>query len=446
MPFEGWVSYAGVEIVNVSRVAAYSGQLGTLCNCVELARGLGDAPYTRPELDPAPWYDPSIPESARFYGLMGMEIVGADTGTLTYQWTELISDGGVPGAGRRASKEVQVKAVAAAGDKAAMSYGMGWLTSALRGSACREECFGDGLCLLAACPIRPDGDTRWDPERGSTAAPGVDQLLRTAYNTTLLEAPEVTSRSTLGGLVVYEVEFTFRIGIPYWYRNPRLVAHGGGGQPPGPNVYQDIIPNYDPWNWQTTCLERATCLDEDPYCTKPPAPPDVTPLPPDPCFPNDPRNWVGSDDPYGYRFTAGRTIFSIPRGTGSAWGEKVPVFRLYTGRLPVRRLILRWYDNPTGRQCDGSLDPCRACAELNIPWLPRSAVLTFDGRTRRVTVDCPGSGPLVEPRLYGPDGGGFMWPVFECAAALCCEVIAEASSVTREMTLEVLMATREDAI
>lgn len=452
MAFEGWMSYAGTEIINVSRLAAYSGIAGQACDCAELNAALEDEPYLRPDGDGAPWYDASIPESAGFYGVMGLELSGTDTGTARYQWTEFLGDGGVPGAMRRESKEIEVRALAAARDGAAMSYGMGWLASALRGSTCRDICFGDDLCVLAACPTRPLYDPDWNPVDGSPRNPGLRQLMRTGYNTTLLEGPEVTNRYWLGGQVLHEVRFTLKVGVPYWYREPKLVIRGDSSTPPDdPNIFRDVIPNYNPWNWWAGCEAQTTCLDLDPWCTTPPEPPETVPLPPDPCFPNDARNYSASkpppwNNPLGPRFDAARSIFRVPRGTGSDWGEKVPIIKLFTGSLPWERLMVRWYDNPTERRCDSTLDPCLSCAEVQVPWLPRTTTFTFDGRISRAYADCPGQGPLVEPRMYGRDGGSFEWPVFECAAPLCCEVMADVTSVAADSWMEIWMATREDAV
>lgn len=448
MSYEGWLSYAGIEILNASRLAAYSGLVGAGCDCPALTAGLEDAPYTDPGRDNAPWFDPSLPESRRFYGITGLEFIGVDTGTLDYQWTELLGDGGVPGTSRRASKEFEVRAIAAAADGAAMSYGMGWLAAALRGSGCRDVCFGDQVCLLAACPAPADRfDVEWNPVTGSANAPGLNALLRTGYNTTLLEGPEVTSRYILGGQEVVELRFTLRVGVPYWYRTERRVARVGTGPDSShPAVVRDTVPNYDPWGWQANCPTGVTCFDGDPFCVNPPLPPVEAPAPPDPCYPNDPRNNpVGQ--PNAHRFDASRFAITVPRGTGTDWGEKVPVLRVYTGSTPMRRLIVRWYDNPLGQQCQGvNLDPCRACAEINIPYLPRGTVFTFDARVRRAVADCPGSGPLVEPRMYGPSGGPFGWPVFECSSALCCEVIADRNWLAYDGWIELDMATREDAV
>lgn len=448
MAYEGWLSYAGTEILNASRVARYSGVVGVGCDCPALTEGLGDSPYTDPARDNAAWYDPSVPESARFYGLTGLEIIGADSGTLEYQWTELLGDGGVPGAARRASKEIEVKALAAAGDSAAMAYGMEWLASALRGSGCRDICFGDSVCLLAACP-QPAGssDIEWRPDTGSQFAPGLNQLLRTGFNTTLLEPQSVTKRYFLGGQVIHELRFTLRIGVPYWYREPRnVVRFTTNPDDVQPAVVRESTPLYDPWGWQALCQQDVSCLTGDPFCVNPPLPPVEAGFPADPCFPNDPRN-NPPGQPDGHKFPATRMAISIARGIGTDWGEKVPVLRLYTGSLPWRRLAVRWYDNPTGQQCTpSSLDPCRACSEINIPYLPQSTVFTLDAQVRRAYADCPGTGPLVEPRMYGPSGGPFSWPLFDCSAPLCAEVIVDTNWFPRDGWIELDMVTRGDAV
>jgi hypothetical protein len=456
--YTGWLQFAGTEIINTARVAAYSRGVAVACGDPDLPASLGDASYTTAAADPAPWYDPSRPESAQFHGLLGLEYLGTGTSTAQRQWTELLGPGGVPGTGRRSSLEIEVRALAVASTPAGMSYGTAWLASALRGSECGPACSGDTLCLYTAAPRRPligavddgcgvvgDGfpDPDWDPVTGDETAPGGNALVRQLFNSAVIEAPKVVSETRLAGGLVREVRWTLRAGVPYWYARPRMVMRGGNGAPPNPDVYQDVILNYDPWTWQQNCPQEATCLDDDPFCVQPPPPPERPPAPVDPCYPNNPAN----DRPgQSHIFHAARTIFSIPQGTGPDWMDTVPIIRVYAGALPVRRLIMRWYHNPTGAPCDGSLDPCFSCAEITIPWLPRSTLLTIDGRTQRAYADCPGSSTLTEPRMYGPAGGVFTWPVFSCSTALCCELIADATSIASDSWMDIQMSYREDAI
>jgi hypothetical protein len=451
MVYTGWASFAGVELVNSSRAAAYAPWAG-IVSTPDLAASLGDAPYLDPAADGAAWYDPFRPESVQFAGLVGVDFVGASTGSVARQWTELLGDGGVPGAARRASKEIMVKAIAFASTDAGMSYGLAWLNSVLRGSACGLGCTGDVLCVYAAEPARPlltvgahdpCGVPTGVPDPGWSPITGGDTLQRTLYDVVLVEPPEVTRRTRLGGGYAHEISFTVRAGVPHWYSSPWPVARDHGE--PDDNAYRDMLPDYDPWTWQFACPQPAGCLDLDPYCNDGPAAPVLAPAPPDPCFPNNPAN-NPPGQPNRHRFNARRSVLAIPFGSGPDWAEKVPVIQVRTGREALHRLILRWYDNPTRQPCGPGLDPCYACVEINVPWLPPSVTLTLDGRTRRAVVDCPGPGGLLEPRVYGPSGGPFEWPVFECSSAMCLEVIVDADRSAIDLAVDVELAYREDAI
>lgn len=465
MVYTGWMSFGGVELINNARAQAYAALVGIDVRnpAPDLAASLGDDPYLDPVTDDAVWVDPSLPESGRFFGLAGLEFLGAEQGTAARQWTELLTDGGVPGARRRRSNEIEVRAHMFAADDVAMSYGLAWLTSALRGTVCGTSCTGDDLCVYAARPVAPrllvptpDGDPcgvmsgsfdpTWDPINGSALGPGGDKLLRRLFNTATIEDPTVTARARIEDGLMFTVRWVMKAGTPYWYREPVMVAYGDGlNGPSDPFAYQDTIPNYDPWGWRDNCPDTAPCLDADPWCVNPPAPPLAAPAPPDPCFPNDPRNNpVGQ--PNAHKFTAGRVIFRIPRGTGPDWFETVPIIRMYTGEQIVQRITVRWYDNPRDVQCGSWVDPCSSCAEINLVWLPRNSRLTIDGRVQRAFVECPGAN-VQEPRLYGPFGGPLTWPVFECSTALCCEVIVDAAIPSSSKSwMDVHLASRSDVI
>jgi hypothetical protein len=459
------MSFAGVELINNDRARAYAEVVGIDVRnpAPDLAASLLDDPYVDPVTDDAVWVDPSLPESGRFYGLAGLEFDGAEEGTGARQWTELLSDGGVPGARRRRSNEIEVRAFMFAADDVAMTYGLGWLASALRGSVCASSCTGDELCVYAAKPIAPrllvptpDGepcgaltgtlDPTWDPVIGSANGPGGDKLVRKLFNVATIEGPTVTARAQIADGLRFTVRWLMKAGTPFWYREPTLVASSNGATGPSdPLAYQDTIPDYDPWGWRAECPDPAPCLDFDPFCVDPPAPPLLAPAPPDPCFPSDPRN-NPPGEPDAHKFTAGRTIFRIPRGAGPDWLETVPVIRLYTGDQVAQRLIIRWYDNPRDVQCGTWLDPCSACAEINVVWLPRWSQLTIDGRVQKAFVECPGAN-MQEPRLYGPSGGPMVWPVFECSTALCFEIILDTGFPQAQNSwMDVHLASRSDVI
>lgn len=429
MAYTGWLSYAGTELVNDARAAAYGAALavaGVQCRgCVDdLPPALGDEPYTTPEQDDAPWYDPAVPESAGFGGLLGMDIVGVSKGTATRSPSALVGDGSVIGALRRAHREVTIRGLMLAADDCSLSYGMAWLASALRGGGCGPAgCLGDQLCLMSCCPAGED------PEAAGTAA------LRTLFRAGLLEGPELLSRKrvagggcggTTGGMIA-EVEWTMVAGIPYLYREPVEVV---------PATALADLPAVDgPASQPGGCQPPGSCLD-DPQCPQPDPPP-LPPVPVDPC----------ACPPT--RMTARRAV-SVPAGAVPAWLESVPIVTVKTGTtgIAMRCLIVRFYSNPIGLPCDpATLDGCNACAEIQIPYLSPGVTLTIDGRTERAWVDCPSGtgGGMAEPTLFGPNGGVLQWPVFDCGAALCVEISVDPRFDPGDATIQVEMVPREDA-
>lgn len=450
-----WLVFAGTEIINNSRTATYAGQQGmpVHCHCRDLRASLGHAPYTNPANDRAPWYDESAPESRWFHGLVGLEITGASGTTIERDVAEYLGDGGALGSARHATRELTVRAVAMAGTQAALSYGISWLSTVLEGSACATGCSGDTLCVYAACPTRPmlpagpdddcvagtdRPDPNWDPITGGPNGPGGDQLVRRLYDVGVLDGiPADTHAVRVQGGWLAEVEFTLVAGNPWWWRDPAPVFD----QATAPD-HLDVIRGYDILA-EYPCPEPVDCLAESPYCTGENAPwpdepfpgsdPDDTSLI-DPCFPTDP-------------FDAARGMWRVPRSAMGGASSVAPIFELYTGDLPVHRLTLRWYTNPRNRVPTGDLDPCTACAEMTIPWISARTTLTIDTRTRATTVNCRGRGSTASGvTVYGPRGGPYEWPVFDCGTPLVVEMIVLNNSLSPSMTWRMSMAARSGAI
>ena len=131
MPYLGWASLGGNELINNARVSAYSKGISILCSCDTLSEALGDDLYRSPAEDKAPWWEATIPESEEFWGVLGLEIHGASQSTLSRAWTDLIEDGAVAGAGRRGAREIEFKVMLVGGTEAGLSYGLSWLSAAL---------------------------------------------------------------------------------------------------------------------------------------------------------------------------------------------------------------------------------------------------------------------------------------------------------------------------
>lgn len=424
--YSGYLAFAGNELINNSRTSTYATALNiTNVNCGPcdgLHRALYDLPYSSPDADNAPWYDPIVPESKDFAGLLGLEILGMSKTVAARGVVPLTERGAALHPLRRTHREIQVNAIALARTEQAMSYGLSWLASALRGNFCSSGCSGDQLCLFTTCPPCPPPPT--DPLETDPCGDLSTQYWRELYNVGLLAMDEPQPVRRVSGGWIASVTFTLAAGDPMIYREPTLMATG-----PQPS---QVLPDYVDPGVPADCTESVDCL-RDPTCPVPPAPV-LAPVPVDVCFPK------GS-------FTAGRFVISLPQDRVPVWAEKVPLIYIRAGGQRMERLTIRWYGNPTDLDCNDVLDPCAACAEVNIAAIPAGSTLTIDGRSEVASVDCPGGPGLItaEPVLYARGGAPFVWPVFSCNDGMCIEVIAKADTIAEDASIEIFYVVREDA-
>lgn len=277
--FEGWLSFAGVELVNNARTKVYAQDLGLTALggydcCESLAGYLGDRPYAQVCADPAPWWDEAVAASGRFAGFYGLGVTGMGRSTATRSPVELLADGAAIGAMRRRGREFTWRVLAVAADDAALSYGTSWLAGMLRGSTCTAGCGGEQACVLAHCPCTD----------GSPAEPA-----RNMFHVGLLEMDEPTSlRQLNSGALIEERTFTLLAGIPHLYSPPIELHEPQQGLPAGPHGF---IPRPPPRqlprggmriaDGQDVCAPLGDCLD-DPACPMPDPPP-IAPAPADDC-------------------------------------------------------------------------------------------------------------------------------------------------------------------
>lgn len=420
--YTGFLALAGTELINNARVAAYATSLGITTiecgGCPTLPRANYDIPYTSPDLDDAPWWDATETASKDFAGFLGLEITGMSKTPAGRSLIQLTTDGAALHPLRRAHREIQVRVLALARTDCALSYGINWLSSVLRGQICANGCTGDTLCFFTCCPPCADPPTDGSPDTCG------DPYWRTLLNVGLLTMDEPADVKKISGGYLATVTYTLAAGDPFIYREPILVATG-------PNPAQQL-PNYTDPGVPPDCFEAADCL-RDSTCPAPPAPV-LPPIPIDACYPTG-------------AFTAARLVVSLPSGKVPLWSEKVPLIIVHAGSKRLERLTIRWYANPLDADCATTLDPCSSCAEFNIAFLPAGATLTIDGRIETAFVDCPGGPGLstAEPQLYGRGGTPFVWPVFSCADGQCLEIIAKADTLSDDTTVEVYYVVREDA-
>jgi len=148
----GWLRYASLEVVNHHRTLAYLPAIGggltvtgeECCHCDAIDEG----PFTTPENDDAPWWEPTRPESGDFYGLLvtRMELTGGQDRDVTQR----AGGGASIGPPILRGRTLTVEAVMWAGNLAAMRWGELWLSETLS-CGCGGCGLGD-ICVLPACP------------------------------------------------------------------------------------------------------------------------------------------------------------------------------------------------------------------------------------------------------------------------------------------------------
>ncbi|MET9322006.1 hypothetical protein ABZX75_17695 [Streptomyces sp. NPDC003038] len=400
------------EVINSVRAAAYASAycLPVECDaCPDLPDVLGHPPYTDPVTDDAPWYDPLVPESADVLGYMGLDAVGFRSSTIGRDPVQLVGDGAALGVARRSHRQIVYTLLLIVRDECALAYGLEWLAVALEGADCGGSCSGDTLTTYACCPT---GDGSYER--------------RYLYDVALLEGPSVTAVEYLSDAILAKVTFTLAAGKPWVFREPLTSTTAWHNLAAGASVV------VDPDDVHELCVETVDCL-EDPDCP-PPLLPTRPPSPVDDCYPTGPA-------------TFRRTLISIPPEDMYQWLETVPVLELETGSSALRRLVVRFWANPTGGSCTESPDPCGFCGVIQIPYLPAGAVLRVDGRVQRAEVECsplPGSYATSTPIVYGPQGRAFEWPAFDCPSGLCIEILSTAATTAPDSRARVLLAARAD--
>jgi len=161
MVYDGYLAFGGNEVINNSRAIGISRSASCPIpwlvsdECESLREALGDGPYEAQNIQAAPWYDPTRPESERFYGVFGLGFSGVKDSTRQVQVTEGLADGGAIGSIRKGVRSVRVRAAILARGRDALSYGRSWLEAALDPDACGqhgEECGTTDMAFFAACP------------------------------------------------------------------------------------------------------------------------------------------------------------------------------------------------------------------------------------------------------------------------------------------------------
>ncbi|GAA2945951.1 MULTISPECIES: hypothetical protein [Streptomyces] len=441
-------SDGGVEIANHARLAAYLESVGspldtvTACGCETFDAALvGDDPYTSPEADDAPWYDPDVPESADFAGLLVLSVDGLDDHPVERTVTRGAAGNAALGPARTMPRTITVTAVLLGATCCAVNYGLRWLGQALAGCT-GVGCGGDCLTLFTCCPDQID-----DPDEFAA------RYRRTLRRVALVDGPRVVARHGTGctgsggctvGADILTVEFVLTAASPWMWTDPVPVlevpvpldesddcitwcVHPSPGTPGLPVCVEltDSCPPGSvaavltdaacdlPWpereSLELPCdqpCRLAACPDMDALCSDPscrtPAPP-VAP-PPATCFCS--------------AIAVTEEAYELDLSSWPAWFGAVPIITVEAGSQDLRRVTVTLFerrDKHEGMTCRevAVAERCSPHSQFEISYVPAGGVMTLDGQVGRATVECAGTCEST-PDAYGRDGGPLHFPLLTC--------------------------------
>lgn len=428
-----YMALCGNEIVNAARLEAYVGNgvkpygfdikvpgcegLDAILPGVDSDPPLGG--YQLPDLDLAPWYDATVPESANFAGLLVTEVTISSP--YSRSSTENIRQGTTLGRLKLLGRTIVVHGWLIGKTCCATQYGLKWLTTALSGPPCPEgNCGACSLEFLDCCPaigteegdclttdagvyVRPSADTEY--QRAA-------EFFRHMNGVGVIDGPNVLSckgsNCGCGSSALVEVEFTLSSSSPYFNSCGTSVLTDQLAALPCDTEDCDITwlkieegeecPVVDP-----ECPVVEDCL-EDPLCPLPALPPALK-IPTNPCACNPLRT----------------TRLCVASSSGKEWGSSTLNIEVFSGDTQLRNLAIRLWQNPLGVTCgDPEFTDCSACSTLLISYIPPNARFVLSGETRTVTIECNGRTRNASQNVTNVDGQPFDWPDLTCFTACIC--------------------------
>ncbi|WP_309317375.1 hypothetical protein [Streptomyces salinarius] len=415
MAAEWYLNYGGVEVANHARLEAYLETVGSplssqgACGCPSFgAETLEELPYTRPDDpdSPAPWYDPDVPQSTEFAGLLVLDVAGLDDYPVQRTVTGGIAGGGAIGPARALPRTITVTALVLGATCCGVDYGLHWLGQVLQGCT-GGECDGDCLQVFNCCP-------------GEDLTPEefVTRHRRTLRRVALVDGPRVTARAGDGcgigecqsGADILTVEFVLTAAVPWLWTEPVPVLEV---TPP-----MDLDGSCVQWCAHPAGSEAceggcrfADCPDPTAECADTRCAVDPPPLPGSPlntcfCLP----------------LASERACYEVDLTGRPNWSSDVPVITVRSGSSELRNLTIEIYEqSEEGLTCEetADLERCSPHSFWHVAYVPAGGAVTLDGQTGRATVECGG---VCEssPDVYGRDGMPATYKPLECASYCVC--------------------------
>lgn len=222
----------GVEVSNGARTTQYLrtgqgglgfqvGPAGGGCDCSVQWRGLGcetqEECFISPAEDPAPWYDPDVPASGEFLGMLVPDMRAWFNGLAQHNVTARLSGLGGASIGplHQLERDLQTEATLCASTQRGVEYGRRWLQQVL--SRFCDPCHLSVAELRSSCPPC-DGS---DDEEGQWF---VYETALTAGHTIAVTPP--AGGGPIGCQQIMPISLTLTAGNPYLYKLPIVCASG----------------------------------------------------------------------------------------------------------------------------------------------------------------------------------------------------------------------------
>lgn len=376
----------------------------SLCRCPA-----DDEEFVDPITDVACWYDPSIPESADFLGVVVEKIGGVRASTTKREVTDAINRGSVIGSPTTPGKQMVVEVLIIATSKAGQNYGIQWFERQFNGDqqcgkdgASCTSCQGQLLTMRLHCPLyeagvpvepQPidkglhswaaaaaiDGFTP-DEDRAPAGLRNCEKLIA---GTITLATEQKNSYST----EPFREAVTFDTTGAFKARGNCMLRRSSGVSDPRCPTCLTLC---DP------CMSDPGCDCRNPTVLIPPEVQTTVSA----CFTNPLCRCIAAaqlaDVPAGYETTLRlrlRAGYDPSNGLFTKYGMRNAVVRIWevpdVEQLPlpagsgiVLPTNLEQYDALTAR-----LSPC---AELGVSWMPAGSELVIDGISGRSYLLCNG--------------------------------------------------------
>lgn len=420
-PFS-YFCFGCMELANNARLAAYvawAAQTGAWANsncCIEMPNECwcpldGDiADYTDPITDAACWYDPLVPESSEFLGMMVTKVVGLDDSAFARETSENVGRGVTLGRPQSGGGTFMIEAVLIATSCCGMDYGREFVSRVLEGGGC-----GAGSCLTGCGDLGSCGLTCMTARVCCPEEEVDDTGLWQWVNAGLVEGMKRIDEEVNEQCDCCWRKFTFTIQTEtkQAYSIVPTVCLDKDAD------LENVATRCFDWNSCDVVFEPDLCTT-DPLCDNEPC---VLPQPPQRvnfCF-CEPMG-VSVDcccatDQANHRDETFRVIIDA---------GKNPADPLFTAR-GLRNARVKFFTNDPKLPCPSddaaaarAWGDAQLCAELLIPYLKPGAQVIIDGRTDRITVQCDNQCFPGWNSVFGPNGSDPFPLLSSCNGIFVC--------------------------